>query len=307
MNKFQLSFGKTKDLEQIEKIGIAISNPIRINILTQINEKSKTITELVKLNFVSFSSILFHLKLLEEAGLIRIVEIAGKKTINKGAEYINIDFDPPPEEQHLVSQTYCQEVNIGDYIDASFGNDNGFIIDGETYKFTTNSPFFKERHKACIIWSCQGYLEYAFDNSPFINKNIQDIEFSFEICSETSFYNNTYKSLFGISINGVEVCEYMSPGDFGGRRGKLNSPQISSYATQFGVLVRVNITQEGIFLNSIQINKNITIDSLNISNQKQLTLKITNKMYNNYYGGFNIFGKNCGDFPQDIKMEVIYK
>ena len=75
MRLFELNIDKEEDKESIFKIGIALSSPIRVAILKQVNERGKTLSELAKLNYVSFSSIVFHTKLLEEANLIRIKTI----------------------------------------------------------------------------------------------------------------------------------------------------------------------------------------------------------------------------------------
>ena len=54
MKRFDLNIGNEEDNKNLLKIGIALSSPIRIAILKQINNEGKTLSELAKLNYVSF-------------------------------------------------------------------------------------------------------------------------------------------------------------------------------------------------------------------------------------------------------------
>ena len=77
--------------------------------------------------------------------------------------------------------------------------------------------------EALLLWTPCGKVTYEVDNKFCLGGNtVEEIGFSMEICSETSFYRNDWKSNITFAINGVDIATYTSPGDFGGIRGRLN-------------------------------------------------------------------------------------
>lgn len=309
MRNYDLNIEKEEDDENILKIGIALSSPIRIAILKQVNKQGKTLSELAKLNFVSFSSIVFHANILEDAKLVQIKTIKTKngnsKLVIKGCVEINMDFDdlsPMPSQRKICHKS----VPVGYYTNAEFGNNNGFVIESVFHSFYEDTPFLDNRLEADLIYSNKGFVEYSFDNSEFRNKNIDEISFSLEICSEVPYYNNDFESLIGFSINGIEVTDFVSPGDFGGRRGRVSPSDSSVNATQYGQLKTIVVNSKGVYLDGVLTNKGITLSDLRLSENNHILFKVISKKMNGSYGGFNIFGKNYGDYAQDIDMFVSY-
>lgn len=310
MRNYSLNIEKETDDKNILKIGIALSSPIRIAILKQVNKEGKTFSELAKLNFVSFSSIVFHTKLLEEAKLVQIKTIktnnGSAKLVIKGCLEINVDFEdlsPLASSRRL----YHNSVHVGDYTNAEFGDNNGFVIKSNFHSFYQDTPFLNERKEADLVYTNRGFVEYSFDNSEFRNKKIDEISFSLEICSEVPYYNNNFESLIGFSINGKEVIDFVSPGDFGGRRGRVSPSDSSLNATQYGQLKTIIVNTKGVYLDGVLLNEEITIPELELDKSNRVLFRITSKKKDNSYGGFNLFGKNYGDYPQDIEMDVSYE
>lgn len=310
MRNYSLNIEKETDDKNILKIGIALSSPIRIAILKQVNKEGKTFSELAKLNFVSFSSIVFHTKLLEEAKLVQIKTIktnnGSAKLVIKGCLEINVDFEdlsPLASSRRL----YHNSVHVGDYTNAEFGDNNGFVIKSNFHSFYQDTPFLNERKEADLVYTNRGFVEYSFDNSEFRNKKIDEISFSLEICSEVPYYNNNFESLIGFSINGKEVIDFVSPGDFGGRRGRVSPSDSSLNATQYGQLKTIIVNTKGVYLDGVLLNEEITIPELELDKLNRVLFRITSKKKDNSYGGFNLFGKNYGDYPQDIEMDVSYE
>ncbi len=310
MRNYSLNIEKETDDKNILKIGIALSSPIRIAILKQVNKEGKTLSELAKLNFVSFSSIVFHTKLLEEAKLVQIKTIktnnGSAKLVIKGCVEINVDFDDLSTVASMIKR-YHSSVHVGDYTSAEFGDNNGFVIKSNFHSFYQDSPFLEERRNADLIYTNRGFVEYSFDNTEFRHKKIDEISFSLEICSEVPYFNNSFESLIGFSINGIEAIDFISPGDFGGRRGRVSPSDSSLNATQYGQLKTIVVNDNGVYLDGVLQNANIKIQGLNLDKSNRVLFRITSKKKDNAYGGFNIFGKNYGDYPQDIEMDVSYE
>ena len=112
-----------------------------------------------------------------------------------------------------------------------------------------------------------------------------------EICSETSYYDNNYKSDITFSINSIDILTYTCPGDFGGRKGIYTPSFWSVDSTQYGVLITIKVDNFGIYLDGVFLSNSITISNLNLSESNIIKFKIYNKEGCTYPGGFNIFQK----------------
>jgi len=165
--------------------------------------------------------------------------------------------------------------------------------------------FLPQRVEAECIWFDRGFISYNFPTPPPAQTSTtSEINFSFEICSETNCYNNNWPSDITIYVNKIELLTFTSPGDFGGRRGKYTPEFWPITSTQFGLLKNITINGDGVFLDGQLVNKNITFNDLNLFNGSAIQLTIGIKDDARHKGGINLFGKNFGDFPQGIKMTL---
>ena len=246
---------KKEDYEKIYNLGLSFSNPTRIAILAQLKEEWRSVSELATLNYVSVSSILFHLNILKKADLVNVTVVK-----------------------------------------------SGIVTGKNTPNLYLDSPFMSDRFDALLIYTNRGLVEYGFDNSTFKDKKIISITFSLEICSETSYYDNNYKSDITFSINGIDILTYTCPGDFGGRKGIYTPSFWSVDSTQYGILKTIKVDNFGIYLDGVFLSNSITISNLNLSESNIVKFKIYNKEGCTYPGGFNIFSKDFGDYKQDIIM-----
>ena len=105
-------------------------------------------------------------------------------------------------------------------------------------------------------------------------------------------------------VNNIELLTFTSPGDFGGRRGKYTPEFWPISSTQFGLLTNIKINRHGVFLNDKLHNKEITFNDLNLLSGSAIQLTIGIKENAIHKGGINLFGKNFGDFPQAIIMNM---
>ena len=138
-----------------------------------------------------------------------------------------------------------------------------------------------------------------------VNKyNFSEISFSFEICSEANYYNNNWPSDITLSINKTELCTFTSPGDFGGRQGKYTPEYWPITSTQFGMLKTLTINETGVYLDNQLVNQHITFQDLRLFEGSSIQLTIGIKDDAKYVGGINLFGKDFGDYPQAIVMQI---
>ena len=303
-----------KDTQNIIKTANALTSEIRINFLRQLIDKPMTITELAKLNNLANSTVIFHLNVLEEAQLIKVQNLPSKKgkaQVNfLHFFYINFKLFAEKTNEFLIPtrklSKYEQSMPVGMYVEAFVTDYIRFASETELIRIDKNEIYDNCRQKAELLWIDGGKISYAFNNAFALEQEIEEIEFSLEICSEINYYRNDWKSDITFAINNVELCTYTSPGDFGGRKGKLNPDWWGSSATQFGLLTIITVNKTGVFLNQNLIDKNITIDDLRLKEDNRILFSIYNKQDAVHYGGFNIFGKKFGNYPQDIVLTAHY-
>lgn len=307
LNVTDFNFSNEKDVRKLALISNALSSEIRINILKQLREKSHTIAELKKLNNISYSSILFHINLLNKAGIVNINYLPGQKGFAQvvSIRYKNLFFEIA--EEKAKESTSKQSIGVGCFVNHNVLGYCGFAGVDFTFMGLNSDLLDSRRFNSSLIWAQEGFIEYQFSNNAFIDKEIKELRISLEICSEARHYREDWKSDITFSINNKELCTWQSPGDFGERRGLLNPPSWPSSNTQYGLLINLYVNKNGVYINEKKYSNSITIDDLNINKGKGILFKIDSKADAVYKGGWNIFGRHFGDYNQDIDLFVTYK
>ena len=304
----------TKDTTSLAALGRALSSPARIQMIRLVNKKNMLASEIAAELNLPLSSTIFHLNILEEAGIIKkSFSTKGKGTLHWYTYVTNIAiirfrnsngcFKP---ESHAP---FVYHINIGEYIDAEFSAECGIattqrqIMSGDPH-----NVFVTGRHDAQVIWT-QGYgsLLYAIPNNYAQEGKLDEIKISLEICSEAPGFNNDYPSDITFSINGIDVCTFVSPGDFGDRYGKFTPTWWYPESTKYGLLTNISIRSNGVYLNERLVNKNVCIHDLGLQETNKTTFGIEVKKDAQHLGGFNIFGGQFGDYDQHIIFTATYK
>ena len=106
-----------------------------------------------------------------------------------------------------------------------------------------------------------------------LSKDIEELSCSLEICSEAPYFRDVWPSDITFHFNNIEVATYKSPGDFGGRQGKLTPSWWPINSTQFGLLKTISINSEGSFLDFVKVS-DVTINDIKLNKQPYLSIKI---------------------------------
>jgi predicted transcriptional regulator len=306
---FEKNLLDEQQIESVSVLGSAMSSGTRIRMLRELFEKNLTISQLADKLDVSVSSATFHLKLLKDADLIDISYLPSKKgkiqLCMLKYNIIRLFMSKDLPESHNV---YTVSMPVGLYVDGRFDFVSGFCTGEKQVMFDDGNFFNPERVKAGLLWCKSGYVVYAFSNT-VKGRHIAELSLSLEICSEIISYRNDWKSDITFSLNGEELCTYTSPGDFGGRPGLLNPSwwACQEYCTQYGQLKRITVNSEGVFLDGQSVNKKVTIDKLKPDDLDTFYFRIENKPDAEHVGGFNLFGRNFGDYTQDIVLQIALK
>ena len=297
-------------LEDIINIGKALSSHDRIRVLNLLRLRSMSVMEVAKHLNLPVSSIAHHFKALEEAKLI----LTESKPGIRGSQRIGMCCTQVihmriTERAHLP-QLGTVEVNmpIGGYFDCDVQPTCG-IADEFRLIGTYDSPksfFSQDRGKAQLLWFKSGFVEYRFPNHCTADMDCQNISFSLELCSEAPGYQENWPSDIIISVNDMALGTYVSPGDFGARRGRLTPEYWENGITQYGLLKTFSIRENGAFIDEQPVNSRLTISALKLMEKPYISFKIAVDPMGVNQGGINIFGHKFGDFEQDIVMRIDY-
>lgn len=303
-----------KDTINLAALGRALSSPIRIQMIGLVNKKNMLASEIAAELHLPLSSTIFHLNILEDAGIIKkSFSTKGKGTLHWYTYGVNMavirfrnsNGDSKPES----IAPYVHQINIGEYIDAELSDQCGIATaERQIMSEDPHNVFVAGRQDAQIIWS-QGYgsLLYAIPNNYAQRGKLDEIKISLEICSEAPGFNNDYPSDITFSINGIEICTFVSPGDYGDRYGKFTPSWWYPESTKYGILTNISIRSNGVFLNERLVNKSIGIYNLRLQETNKTTFGIEVKRNAQHPGGFNIFGSKFGDYAQHIIFTATYR
>ena len=161
-----------------------------------------------------------------------------------------------------------------------------------------------ERMKTGLIWFTRGYVEYQFPNNAKLAQNkIESMEFSMELSSEVPGTSADWPSDITLSVNGTEIGSWMSPGDFGDKRGVYTPDWWKLKGSQYGKLKSWRVTHDGSFVDGMKISP-ISLVDLDLENHHSIRLRIAVKADAKHPGGINIFGKGFGNYDQDIVLRL---
>lgn len=306
-----LHLGTPEHHDRILKIGKAISNPARLEILDILKNTPRSLQEISSLLNLPLSSVALHIKVLEEAGLIITENQPGTRGSMRVClccfttfqlTLFNADVDS-------IDKTVSLEMPIGNYFDCQITPTCGIADEnGAIGAYDSVNTFYSPlRTKAELIWFSKGYLEYRFPNILNSLLEVEEISFSMELCSEATGFLENWPSDITISINEVEVATYLSPGDFGARRGKLTPEVWANGSTQYGLLKTFSVKNDGGYIDGFLQNRSIKISDLNLKERQHISLKIAVKEDAVHVGGVNLFGSKFGDYPQGIIMNITYR
>lgn len=285
----------------------ALANDIRIKILRLLGEEEQSIKELATKLDLSNSIMTRHIKKLETSGMIETrwhrEDGATKKICSLKIRDIQITIpvvDSTNMKSHELSLPVGQFTNFHVTPTCGLAKTTGVIGQYDDARYFWDP----ERTQAGIIWFKSGFLEYNIPLYETNQSDLEEIQFSMEISSEAPGFNPKYPSDIFFTLNGVQLGEWTSPGDFGDKKGKLNPTWWPESINQYGLQKLLRVTKLGTFMDGQRISYK-TIKDCNISGQK-MTFKMGVNAMAKHVGGLTIFGKGFGNYNQDITVRFIY-
>lgn len=286
----------------------ALSSNTRLRILALIRENEMSIKDLGEALNLSSSVITKHIKILEAVDIIESYSLAGIHGLKKFSKIKTNEIQVILNNNYEVSAPEITEIDVpvGSYSSFQVYAPCGLASKKELLGILDDPRYFASpnKSKSSIIWFTAGYLEYSIPIYEIDFERLGEIEISLELCSEYPGYNNSYKSDILFYLNGIKLGKWRSPGDFGDRKGRY-TPKWWTLGSQYGLLKMIKINENGVFLDGIQLS-NVPLTEFIKETDVQLQFKIESPKETEYPGGINLFGKNFGNFDQDIKVKCHY-
>jgi predicted transcriptional regulator len=245
--------------------------------------------------------------LLEEGKLIETRNVKAAKGTQKICSALYDEFvvqfsDPATETSDAIEV----EMPIGLFIEYSVSPPCGMCSTEKIIGFLDTPASFlePERVKAGLLWFEKGYVVYQFPNNAlYQQKTVRRLEVTAELSSETPGTNPQWRSDITLWVNGVEIGTWISPGDFGDKRGTYTPGWWKLEGSQYGLNKVWSVSEEGSYIDGTRASP-VTISDLKLSEHHSVKVKIGIKEDAEHVGGLNVFGRGFGNYDQDIVLRM---
>lgn len=297
-----------KSLDEGLNIFKALGSDIRIEIIKLLLlNKNMNMNELASKLNITNGALTGHIKKLEDCGIIIISNESGghgnQKICTVHLDKILVEFDP----SETSKQIYETSIRVGHYSDYEIYPTCGLASYHALIGQVDDPRYFAhpDHFDADILWLTHGYVEYVIPNLIPASQKIDQIALSVELSSEAPGSNNDWPSDICFYINDQYIGSWTSPGDFGDKKGIFNPDWWYPDWNQYGLLKLLVINEEGTFIDGIKIS-DVTI--LHFQLDYKSTIRFRFEVHENatHVGGLTIYGKNFGNYNQDIQVRIHY-
>jgi predicted transcriptional regulator len=297
------------NLQELEAVTKALGSETRLEILRFLSLHTCSLLEIAEALNLPPSTATLHINVLEKAGLIETNLSPATRGLQKVCArvydriVIQLPADTAREETVVeISMPLGAYTNIQVTPTCGLAGELGIIG-----HLDDPSAFYEpERIHAQLLWFRRGYVEYRFPNRLPSNVLLDDIEVSFEVCSEAPLYHADWPSDIALWIGDVEIGTWTSPADFGGERGALTPDWWGTQNSQYGLLKVWKVTNNGSFVDGIQVSEK-TLNNLSVRPGEPISVRIGIKDNAVNVGGINLFGSKFGNYPQDIVLRQHFR
>ena len=294
------------NMEEAADIAYALNVPLRRKILLLLVESPLNVNAIADRLDIPQSTCATSVKILEEAGLVSSEQVPAAKGSQKicraACEEIVITLGGRPAADEKLIET---EMPIGLFTDFSVSPPCGLLAPESIIGFYDQASSFLDpkRATAALIWFTKGYLVYRFPRNYASWERISAISVTLELCSEFPGYRNDWPSDITLSINGLRLGTWTSPGDMGGARGRFTPAWWDLRNTQYGYLKSWRIAQDGSYIDGVRVSDS-KLSDLDLEKADSFFVKIGVEDGAENMGGVNIFGRGFGNYEQGIVFRI---
>lgn len=297
-----------KALDEGLDIFKALASNVRIEIIKILRDNNgMSMNDLASRLNITNGALTGHMKKLEDCGLISIAsETAShgnQKIYTVHLDKILVELDAAEEEDNI----FQTELKVGHYSNYEIYPTCGLASSSTVIGEVDDIRYFAhpDRYNADILWFSKGYVEYIIPNFIPNFQRIDKIAISAELCSEAPGINDVWPSDISFYINDIYLGSWTSPGDFGEVKGIFTPDWWLPVWNQYGMLKLLVINQKGTFIDGLQIS-DVSITDLNLTDKSKIRFRLEVNEDSPHVGGLTIFGKNFGNYNQDINVRIHY-
>jgi len=286
----------------------ALASETRLRILSLLAQGDRNIAEIGSALGLSQPTVTRHMQILEQVGLVASEYMPGAQGMQKrcriAVDRVLVSLNGMRQSEDCVEDI---SMPVGLYTVACPLPTCGLVSSERVIGFLDEPQSFyhPERGTARLIWMQGGFVEYVFPNTLPTSVEIVRLEFVAEVCSECPNYSNDFPSDITVWVNGREIGTWTSPGDFGGKRGRLNPPWWADHMTQYGMMKVWSVDRKGCCVDGLSVPGPV-IAELGLEPHAPITLRIGVKPDARHQGGFNLFGRGFGNYDQDPTLRLHY-
>jgi predicted transcriptional regulator len=317
----------------------ALSNEVRVQILEFLEKQDMNIQSIQKQLNISKTTVLMHLKILEKAGFISTYYVPGtvghQKFCKKEYDRLVFNFTPGNDIANVHTDYYELNISPGNYFNFEVFPPCGLATkENVIIRWDDPSVFFsRERITASILWCSYGFVEYRIPfNIPFEDMGFSKMEITLELSSQGGLIDHASLILpdrvyakqltDGVSditfwLNGTEVAEHQVIDEYKMKKKKLGKLTPHWWkGSQYGELICIEINHKGTSINGkiksrVKLNDILSVQDLkhNLKMRRlmisgdNITFRIGIKKQAAHSSGFNIYGKEFGNYPVDISVK----
>lgn len=249
-----------------------------------------------------------HIKILSENALISIQFESGRHGIQRICSLCEDKLIIDIESAFGSKNIYESEIGVGQYTDYQVLPTCGISTADHLIGSADDPRYFgsPERINAGILWFTCGYVEYILPNYLEEDQLPVELLISFEIGSEAPGIREDWPSDIDFSVNGVHLCTWTAPGDFGAHRGIYTPAWWDPNWNQYGLLKFLSVNETGTYIDGFK-RSDVSLKDLNIFPGSSIHFRMAALEKNEHRGGLTLYGRSFGNYSQDIQIRMQYK
>ncbi len=308
-----LMSGKTLHLEMAGSEGEAavvmraLGHPTRVAILRYLGDRIVPVNQIAQDLELPQSTANMHVTILERAGLIQTELQPARRGLQKICVRRYDELIVSLHEERPATPVVAVTMPVGAYSDFQVGPSCGLASATGLIGLLDDPQSFYEpdRIGAQLLWFRVGYVDYLFPNRVPVGSKVTSLQVSAEICSEAPLSDPDWPSDITVWVNNVELGTWTSPADFGGQRGRLTPPWWEDKDTQFGLLKRWRVGPNGTTIDGVALS-GVRLEGLGLRHGEPIRIRIGVRPDAENVGGLNLFGREFGNYPQDLELRIEY-
>lgn len=297
-----------ENLEDGLELFKSLGSEVRVEIIRQLlQHPGMNMNELAGRLKITNGALTSHIKKLESCGIVKTssetASHGNQKICSVHVDKILIDLMPGTP----VDDLYQASIKVGHYSNHEVFPTCGLATSESMVGEVDDPRYFShpDRYNADILWFTRGFVEYDVPNFIPPNQQITELMIEMEISSEAPGVNNNWPSDIRFYLNGQNVGEWTSPGDFGDVQGIFTPDWWYPNWNQYGLLKLLVVNRNGTFIDGRQIS-GVTTTDLALTSTSQIKFRLAVEEDAAHVGGLTIFGKTFGNYAQDIAVRIGY-